>query len=452
MISMANHTTARSIRRGPSDGLSVIKQGPHQYHTTGIERMLLLILVILIPLEPSLPTVAGFTSPYIMFAVLTGYILLNRPGSLARTWSHPVFLAAFCLLMIAILIESAHPLSDYTDIFRIGQMFVAAIFVASLCRDRPALRAGIYGFLLAGVLVSILLVLTTYGTLQQATATTFGEASKVRREALEDVGETLVGLAVTPARGAAVALAFGLMAKSALRRNLFLGITLLCLIGAFLPMSRGGMVIAIASCATVIFAYGVRHVRVLLITAVLAVAALIWVPEAVFARFTLTPETPAGKTEIRTRIYKAALENLPQYALAGVGAGNFWGPWGMQSDYYKTHRGEGHRRGAVLGAHNVFIQFAIFWGLAALLGLIVVVYLSYRCLPRGGGKDVLVLCLYGIAVSLVLQMMVSHVLTAKEFSLGLGLLVGGHRWIWPQGLIPSARRGQGRRHPAFEHA
>ena len=108
--------------------------------------------------------------------------------------------------------------------------------------------------------------------------------------------------------------------------------------------------------------------------------------------------------------------------------------------------------GGVYGAHNAFIQVTIFWGLAGLLMLIVVVYLAYRCLPRGGGKDVLVLCLYGIAVALLLQMMVAHGLAAKEYSLGLGLLVGGHRWIWPKGIILSVRRGQGRRYPAFEHA
>jgi hypothetical protein len=424
----------------------MVKKRQRQYHTTTVERLLLLTAIVLIPLQPSLPAVAGFSTPYLIFATLAGYILLRRPRALARTWAHPAFLAAFVLLMVGALIESIHPLSRYSEIFRIGQMFVGAIFVASLCRDRRALHVSIYGFLIAGVLVSILLFGTTYGALRQATATDFGEASKVRHDAVADAADMVAGLAFTPARGAVVALALSLTAKSAKRSYLFLGIALFCIVGTFLPMSRSGIGVVGVSCATVMFAYGVRHVRVLLIATALAIGALIWVPEAVFARLTLTPETAAGKMESRQRIYQAAIDHLPEYIVTGVGAGNFKGSWGVQTDFYKK------KVRSVYGAHNAFIQIAIFWGLAGLLMLIVVVYLAYCCLPRGGGKDVLVLSLYGIAVALLLQLMISHVLAAKEFSLGLGLLVGAHRWIWPKGITLSARRGQGHRTPALEHA
>jgi len=80
-----------------------------------------------------------------------------------------------------------------------------------------------------------------------------------------------------------------------------------------------------------------------------------------------------------------------------------------------------------------------------------VVYLAYRCFPRRGGKDVLVLCLYGIAVGLLLNMMANHGLADKQYSLVLGLLVGGHRWIWPKSIILAARRGHRHRFPALEH-
>jgi O-antigen ligase len=170
----------------------------------------------------------------------------------------------------------------------------------------------------------------------------------------------------------------------------------------------------------------------------------------VFSRFSLSLETPSGKLEGRGRIYKAAVDHLPEYVLIGVGAGNFWGPWGMQSGYFD--RGfKDRRQGGVKGAHNTFIQVTLNWGLTVLLLLIVVVYLAYSCLPRGGGKDALVLCLYGIAVSLLLRMMVSHGLADKEYSLGLGLLVGGSLWIWSKGIVPPRRRGQRQRYPAFEH-
>jgi O-Antigen ligase len=448
MTSMTYHTRSRSFRRGPGDAPSVVKKGQRSSPTTTIERLLLMAMIVIFPLDPYLPAVGRFSFTYIVFAISAGYVLLRRPATLARTWIHPVFLAAFVLLILGALIESAHPLSSYSQIARYGQMFVAAIFVASLCRDRRALHASIYGFLIASILVSILLFATTYGVLRQATATDFSEAAQVRHAAMENVEGNANALSIFASQGATVALALALMARSPLRRNLFLGITLFCAVATFLPMSRSGIVILGASCATVMFAYGVRHVRVLFIAAVLAVGGLIWVPEAVFARLELTPETRAGGAgEARMRIYKAAIDHLPEYILTGVGAGNFKGPWGEQTAYYK-HYGTS---GAVLGAHNAFIQITIFWGLTGLLMLIVVVYLAYRCLPRGGGKDVLVLCLYGIAVVFLSKMMFSHVLAAKSNALVLGLLVGGHRWIWPKGITLSARRGQGHRYPALEH-
>jgi hypothetical protein len=446
MTSMTYHTRSRSFRRGPGDALSGVKKGQRSSPTTTIERLLLMAMIIIFPLEAYLPVVGGFSTTYIMFAISAGYVLLHRPGVLARTWSHPVFLAAFVFLILGALIESAHPFSRYRQIFHIGQMFVAAIFVASLCRDRRALHASLYGFIIASVLISLLLFATSYGALRQATATNFSEASRIRGAALEDIEENLNALSIFVSQGAAVALALALMARSPRRCNLFLGITLFCAVAAFLPMSRSGIIILGASCATVMFAYGVRHVRVLLIAAVLAVGGLIWVPGAVFARLTFTQEFHEGAGGSRTRLYKAAIDHLPEYVLTGVGAGNFWGPWGERTAFYAS----AHR--VVYGAHNAFIQVTIFWGLTGLLMLIAVVYLAYRCLPRGGGKDVLALCLYGIAVVLLLKMMVSHGLGSESNALGLGLLVGGHRWIWPKGIILSARRGQGRRYPAVEHA
>jgi O-Antigen ligase len=445
MTAMAYDTTSRTFRRGPGRALPVVKKGQRCPPTTTIDRLLLMAMIVIFPLENYFPVVGGFTTTYILFAISAGYILVRRPGTLAKTWIHPVFLAAFLFLILGALIESAHPLSSYSQISRYGQMFVAAIFVASLCRDRQALHASIYGFLIAGVLVAILLFLTSYGTLRQATATSFYEASKIRVDALTDVEGNANAFSMVASQGATMALALALTAKSPLRRNLFLGITLFCAVAAFLPMSRSGIVILGASCATVMFVYGVRHLRVLLIIAVLAVGGLIWVPEAVFARLTFTQEFHEGEGGSRTRIYKAAIHHLPEYILAGVGAGNFKGPWGEPTGFYRE------KNRTVYGAHNTFIQITIFWGLTGLLMLIVVVYLAYRCLPRVRGKDVLVLCLYSIAVALLLKMMVSHGLASKGNALGLGLLVGGQRWIWPKSIIRSSRRGQGRRYPAFEH-
>jgi O-Antigen ligase len=181
----------------------------------------------------------------------------------------------------------------------------------------------------------------------------------------------------------------------------------------------------------------------------LAVGGLILVPGAVLSRFSLSMETPSGKMEARGRIYKAAIDHLPDYIILGVGAGNFAGPWGRQSQYF-DHGFKGIQ-GGVKGAHNVFIQVTIFWGLPALVMLIVLVYHAYRCLPRGGGKDILVICAYGLAVSLLWRMMFTHGLAEKQYAVGLGFLVGGYLWVWSKRLLPPLGRMQPLRYPVVKH-
>jgi hypothetical protein len=413
-----------------------------------------LVTLILLPLEEYLPSLNGISVPYVMFAILACYAVSRRPKALARTLNHPVFLAAFALLVLGFLIEFTHDRSRYGPLIRMGSMFVAAFIIASLCRDRRALLACIYGYLVSGVMIGLLFFFTSYGALRATKATDFSEASRARSEVFTNVEGNLVEgnlneLAVFTAQGAVAGLALALTARSPLRRKVFFGVALLCGIATFLPMSRGGMVIVGTSCVAVMYMYGVRNVRVILLAMALAVGGLIFVPEAVFSRFSLSMETPSGKMEARGRIYKAAIDHLPDYIILGVGAGNFAGPWGRQSQYF-DHGFKG-KQGGVKGAHNVFIQVTIFWGLPALVMLIVLVYHAYRCLPRGGGKDILVICAYGLAVSLLWRMMFTHGLAEKQYAVGLGFLVGGYLWVWSKRLLPPLGRMQPLRHPVVKH-
>jgi hypothetical protein len=445
------------IRRGFGNPPSGVQRRAHQDRTTTLERLLLMVTAIIIPLEgylpflrQYLPSFDGMSVPYLMFAILACYALFGRPKALARTLHHPVFLAAFALILLGFVIEFTHDLARYTHLTRMASMFVAAMVVASLCRDRRALLACISGYLISGVVVGILFFFTSYGTLRTATSTDFQEASQVRAEVFTDIEGNLNELAFSTAQAAALALALALTARSPLRRKLFFGLALFCGIATFLPMSRGGMVIVGASCSAVMYMYGVRNVRVILVATALAVGGLILVPGAVLSRFSLSMETPSGKMEARGRIYKAAIDHLPDYIILGVGAGNFAGPWGMQSQYFD--RGFKEKRGGVKGAHNAFIQVTIFWGLPALVMLIVLVYQAYRCLPRGGGRDILVICAYGLAFSLLLRMMFTHGLAEKQYAVGLGFLVGGYLWVWSKRLLPPLGRMQPLRHPVVNHA
>lgn len=426
---IANKARVRRLEGSPTVHQRVLLE----YPTTLTERLLLMSTIILLPMQNYFSTVAGLSIMRIMFAVMALYLLLNRPRTLARTSLHPVFLAAFALLILGSLVEYSHLYSSYRQIFRIGQMFAGAIFVASLCRDQKALRAGIYGYIIVGAYVSVLLFLSIYGALHGATATTFEEASRIRNVALGDqpLQFQLNTMAFVVAQGALVALALALTAASSRRRKLFLGIALFCLVGSFLPLSRSGVVIGTVGFAFVMFKSRISFAKTILVACLIGATIAMWVPHAVWSRMTFSMESSGGRMEGRARVLTAAVEHFPEYALTGVGSGNFYGPWGMRSGFAR-------KSGGVFGAHNIFFQMMIYWGLAGLLALLAVIWQVYHCLPKRFRDNELALCVVGIAFSLFLWSIVMHNLYAKEFSLGLGLLVGARLWIWPKGIFKPA--------------
>jgi hypothetical protein len=407
--------------------LAAVQKSLPQYRTTRIEQFLLMATIIILTLEVYFPRVAGFTCSFIMFILCGVYVLFRRPGTLARIASDPLFVTAYILLALGSLIEFFHPYASYSEISRISQMIAGAIIVASLCRGSSALRAAMHGYLIAGVWVAVYFFLTSFNVLSGATATDFAEASRVRGEVLADMRFHANWAPLILANGAVVALASTLTTHAPYRRYLFLGIAVFCAIASSLSLSRSGILIMIVSLTAVMFASGIWRGRTILIAGIIGAAIVMWVPNIMWARLTFSTETHHGYTEARGRIYTAAVEHFPEYAISGVGVGNFWEGWGRNSNFTSGH--------GVLGSHNVFIQVTIYWGLAGLLALIAVVWLAYRCLPRHCGSNALSLQLLGVSVAVLIWALGVHNLYAKDFSLVLGLLVGAHRWIWPKSIV-----------------
>jgi hypothetical protein len=399
------------------------------YRTTRVEQWLLVVTAALQPLENHVPAVMGFGFMSFVFGVLALYVLWNRVHMLEKVWLHPVFLTAYGFLLGIFLIELTHPHTDYSEIMRIVQMFVGAIFIASLCRDQAGLRAGMYGWLVAGSWVTVLVIVSSYGDISAMSAMNFAEANEVREQAFEDIGlkANLNGLAFFPAQGAIAALAMGIAERSFMRQSVFLGLALTCTIGAFLPMSRGAILMLGVGCVAVMGVYGLLKGRIIMILALLSITILILVPEAVFTRMVYKSQSyEPGKLEGRTLVYTAVIESFPDYVLAGAGAGNFWKSWGRR-------HGFAYGRG-VLGSHNCFAQATIYWGILGLFGVLAVIWQVYRRFPRSCGTHPLKLCLLGTTMALLAYMTTMHLLYAKELSLGLGFLVGASLWVWPRSM------------------
>jgi hypothetical protein len=395
---------------------------------------MLTMTIVALPAENHFLFLPGFSILFVLFGAIALYVTLARFSDLLRTLFHPVFLAAYAFLGFGFLMELTHDNASYHELIRVAQMVIGAILVAALCRDWPALRAACYGYLVAGLYLAILLFVTSYGALNQAKTSSFQEASQLRAQAFEDnpLDSNLNSMAFGAGQATVVALAWALTTTGSWHRILYMAAGGFCMIGAFLPLSRGGVAITIVACASVMYAFGLRHGKAILIAVLVGGAVLMWVPQSVWHRMSFSFEEREGKVEGRALVYGTAIENLPEYFLTGVGAGNFWSAWGLRTAFAS--------RGRVSGSHNCFLQVTLYWGIFGLMALLLIFWQAYRCVPRWSHREASSLSLLGIAVSLGLYSMVIHSVYAKEFALGLGLLVGGHQWIWPQGVVRPASR------------
>lgn len=412
--------------------LSAVRSIGPQSRTSLVEHSLLFMAMVTLPLENHLPTVLGMSASFLIFAALGGYVIVNRQRALAEVWCNPIFISAYAFIAVAALLEFSSPLSRYGEIVRFAQMIGGALCVAVLCRDRSGLTVGLCGCIGAALWVSVVFYLTSYGMLQgMGAAEDFHQASRMRQEVWND--KVLEGnintMGFVCAQGAIVAFALSLSNRLKYLRILCVGLSTFCLVAAFLPMSRGAVVISFVSAALVLHAHGVKQGKALILASILGLGIYVLVPDSVWSRMAFSTETgESGKMEGRAYIYTTALNHLPEYLISGVGSGNFYGRWGAQNGFF---RGSGN----VLGAHNSFLQITIFWGVLGLFMFMWMLWLIYRSIPLRCGRDELSLALLGLLASLGLMLLDSHLFFNKWFSFGIGMLVGARRWIWPTGIV-----------------
>lgn len=426
-----------------SNGATAVVQNlSRQSRTTLLERLLILITIVILPLENHFPAVGGMSVSFLIFATLAVYVAVNRPHALGKVLYHPVFIAAYIFIGLSLLLEFSSPLSNYDTIFRFTFMIGGAVCLAVLCRDRSGLTAGLYGYIAAGLWVSIYLSLASYGTINaMGSAESFHEASKIRAQAFEDrsLAANINALAFSCTQGAVVAFALALMGGGVKqRRILFLGMATFCLVASFLPMSRGAAIITLVSFTLILYAHGFRHGKTLIFIGILGLSIYTVVPDAVWSRMAYSTEAQDGRMEGRARLYATAFNRLPEYFVAGVGAGNFWSRWGYEKGFASL-KANGYE---LKGAHNSLLQITITWGIGGLLSYVAIIWCVYRSIPSPCGRDVISLALLGIIVSLGLWICESHGFYDKWFACGVGMLVGARQWLWPSGVVRAVEDNQ----------
>ena len=400
-----------------------------QHRTNLLERFLLFAMLVIMPLEDQIPTIGGRSVIWLLFLAMGGYILAFRLPYLLTLLGHRFFLAAYLFLFIGLSVETFHPHPDFRVIARLAQMIFGALLVGTLCRDEAGLKTVVCGYLAAGLWLGGWLFVNDYGALRGTSAANFEAANQIRAVAFEDksLAGNLNSMAFFCAQGALAGLVLSLAARTTAWRSLFAATGLFCLVAAFLPLSRSGVLCALAASAAVLWLERSWNLRYLLLILALAGGVYLFAPQASLVRATnLSFHTryESGKLEARARLYEATVRNLPEYFWMGVGAGNFYNQWGLNHGFIHDE--------SVMGTHNAFFEVTTYWGLLGLMSLALLVWLGYRCIPFQLADSPWGSFLFGLFVCLILRMLTSHNLYAKEFSLGFGLLTAADAWLWPR--------------------
>src|SRR5262245_19642423 len=169
-----------ALRHSSLPGLRRVPTIRSMSRSTRFERWLLMLTSAATPLLDTLPRVGHFSIAWIWFTAIGAYVLLRRPRAFDRAWQQPVFLAAYCFIVVAVVMEMSHSSPDSRDLIRFVQTIGGAVIIASLCRDPRAMRSGLHGFLLLAGLLTTILFFTSYGSLRAVDVQGFEEASKLR--------------------------------------------------------------------------------------------------------------------------------------------------------------------------------------------------------------------------------------------------------------------------------
>lgn len=399
--------------------------------STKFERLLLFILVALLPFE------YNFTSLYsrgviFIFILLIGiYIFIFRPYRFITLAKSLFVKIGIVFLVLSSMIEFFHPMANYYEIAQIGSMIVGSLIIGALISDKKALSTVIYSFMFIGVIVSLLLLLYSYHDLRSASASNFWEASLLRNETLSDLplSDNINRLSFFIGQTTILAFIYAIFSKKNKDKIIYYLILSLATVGLFLGLSRSGISIFAVTLVIFYFIYKLNIKKIIPII-IITVSMVVWfVPNSVFSRyhFVVTDSDPAGNPDTRLIIYRANISNFPEYALFGVGAGNFWQNWGLHKEYENNY--------SVIGSHNIITQIWIYWGVVGAVILIIWMVNWIKMLPPKNINDIDSMAIFVILVGLINWLMLTHNLYNKEVTISLGTLIGTHYFIYRQNKL-----------------
>jgi O-antigen ligase len=380
--------------------------------------------ILAIPFENEV-SIAGFSLAKLIIIPLLIAVVTLRQRQLFRVCRHPVMLSGAAFLVWCCIAEGLHPYPDLGFIYRVAQVFVFAALIAAVASDPPAFRRVLSALAFSCSMLALYLVYNFYGSVSSEVSG-FREAGRLRDQALKemslDTGLNILGYTV--GMGAVIALSRFLAARDRKSKVLWGGVFSLCVVGTFIPLSRGALIALVAASLLVLSRNRKRLMKpaILFPLLILLVLVLSFLPPALTERYMFFREDNGASTkkleEGRVALLSAAVDTADQYWALGIGSGYYWSQWGARNGFGRlTFQGQ-----RVLGPHNGFLAAWIYFGIPGLVLLLLVCLIAARSISSKESEPGATIGLLGLGF---VWLLFTHSLYLKPFSVILGMLLGG---------------------------
>ena len=321
-------------------------------------------------MDNQLPTFFGFSSLYLYFIIISVYLLLFRLKKVLFILNQPVAKIFILFFIICFITEVFHSEPRFYMYSRTMLMFIASIQVGALFDHKSSYPFIIYALGLSGILISNNIYGSIYSQLnsfsQQGLTIQEVDALRASLDVTELIKENLNRVANYLGLSGVISYFFATESKTKFKKYLFFSISIMSIFFAFMPMSRSAIFIIFATMFFVMFSFKMVK-KSIIIFIIVGFILQTFIPSIIIDRFIgttkLAAEAEVGldlldSKDSRFRMYGKVLKHFWEPMPFGVGEGNYWGDWGLNSSFAKGYR--------IGGTHNTFLQIYFQWGILPL--------------------------------------------------------------------------------------
>jgi O-antigen ligase len=362
---------------------------------------------------------------FIPFLVLT---IVKNPGAFAFAARNMVIIGLALFIISCGLIESFHTNSDYTDVIRSFFMALSIpLFAVWVARDIRYFYIIIYSFVTYCAVIVLNLCSVDPREIMAS-----GGGDSLRADILDKAFFFFNLNGAGYLAGTAAFLLFLLLkrAKSTVNKYLLIILLILSTYVLFICVSRSAYLNFTILLLVYFYKSGIRlkphHYLVMLGVVSLVVSSnLNGIEDILFSRFGDISLEDVESDDSRSRLYSKLIKHADEAFVSGVGEGNYYGDWGLNSEIAKQRYDYelGTMTYYVPAAHNSIFQILYYWGFFPVLVYILIFILLYLYLPKNN-KDLPVMICFLLFSSTLTLVVLSNNFNNKDFAMIFGLIIG----------------------------